>query len=195
MSSERRADWTGDPDPPPRGDARAAALAGYLRTLAAESEASPASLDGTGLLEAAGIAERMSPDDPRLRALSDAGHFGSTPGGRVLFLATPEVRAVVRRQLVSGHQSGVVLLARLVATATGPDEARTSLDELSWRVREAREHVQRQRQGKVGTQALFEARHGLLVALEAYVAALQRRRFPVPPLLHGELELHRKLFP
>jgi hypothetical protein len=88
-----------------------------------------------------------------------------------------------------------VLLARLVAGASGAVEARSSLDELGSRVREARAQVHQLRQGRIGTQSLADARHLLLVALEAYVGALGKRGFPVPAPLHAELELHRKLFP
>ena len=185
-------EWSRAPAAPgaAEADARGAALAGYFRSRAALSPSG----DGTALLDAAGIAETMTARDGRLRALSDAGHFGSTPGGRVLFLDTPEVRAVLRRQLATGHQSGAVLLARLVAAVAVAAEARSSLDELSWRVREARAQVHAQRQGRAGTRSLTEARQLLLVALEAYVDELERRRFPVPAPLHAELELHRKLF-
>lgn len=77
------------------------------------------------------------------------------------------------------------------------DAAATShptLEELSWRVRDARARVQSLRGAKGGAPVLADARHRLLVALEAYVKALEHRRFPVPPTLHAELELHRKLF-
>ena len=183
-------EWLGAPATTGAADARGAALAGYLRSRAAAASSG----DGAALLDAAGIAEEMTAHDGRLRALAEAGHFGSSPGGRILFLDTPEVRAVLRRQLATGHRSGAVLLARLVAGASSAAQARSSLDELSWRVRDARAHVHAQRQGRVGTRSLTEARQLLLVALEAYVGALERRRFPVPAPLHAELELHRKLF-
>lgn len=78
--------------------------------------------------------------------------------------------------------------------ADAAEEAHPTLDELSWRVRDARAHVQHLRSSKVGAPSLADARHRLLEALEAYVGALEKRRFPVPPTLHAELELHRKLF-
>jgi hypothetical protein len=181
----------GGTSPDGHADVRGVALADYLRSRAATSSGD---VDNAGLLEAADIAEALPVGDARLLTLSDAGHFGSSPGGRVLFLETPAVRAEVRRQLAS-RQPGAVVLEQLVASVTTrATPAPPSLGELSHRVRNARLHVQSLRQGRASTQSLADARRALLLALEAYVEALEQRGFPVPGALHGELELHRKLF-
>jgi hypothetical protein len=110
-------------------DARAAALAHYLRERAASfsmsadvTEAQATARAGMALLDAATIADAMPPTDARLRVLSEAGHFESMPEGRARFVETPAVRAAVQRPIVSGPQTGVEILAQIVATVTRPDE-------------------------------------------------------------------------
>ena len=51
---------------------------------------------------------------------------------------------------------------------------------LSQRVRDARAAVHEHRQGPVNSTDAVNARHRLLLALEAYIAALESRRLPVP---------------
>jgi hypothetical protein len=68
------------------------------------------------------------------------------------------------------------------------------LEILSRRLRHARETVHRHRQGPAGSTELAEARHDLVMALEDYTSALEARGLPVPPSLHTELRLHRRLF-
>jgi hypothetical protein len=65
---------------------------------------------------------------------------------------------------------------------------------LSQRVRDARAAVHEHRQGPVNSTDAVNARHRLLLALEAYIAALESRRLPVPHPLRAERELNRRLF-
>lgn len=104
-------------------DARAAALADYLRERAAAFSLSADVMGsqstakaGMALLDAAHIAEAMTPDDPRLALLSEAGLFESMPEGGALFLETSEVRAAIQRPLVRDPQGGEQIIAHLVAT-------------------------------------------------------------------------------
>ena len=69
-----------------------------------------------------------------------------------------------------------------------------SLEPLSRRVREARTAVERHRHGQASQSQLAQARHELTLALEAYAAALERRKLPVPWRLQAELRLQRDLF-
>lgn len=69
-----------------------------------------------------------------------------------------------------------------------------SLETLSRRIREARTAVESRRQGKAVQGELAQARHELTQALEAYAAALERRKLPMPWRLQAELRLHRELF-
>ena len=110
-------------------DARAAALAHYLRERAASfsmsadvTGAQDTAHAGMALLDAASIADAMLPTDHRLRALSEAGVFESMPDRQARFLETPEIRATVQRPLLSGPQTGAEILAQIVDTARGYDE-------------------------------------------------------------------------
>ncbi len=114
------------PSTGPRGepDARASALAEYLRQRAAAfsmsadvMESQSTASAGMALLDAAHVADAMTPNDPRLVLLSEAGLFESMPGGRAFFLETPEIRAAVQRQLVRDPQGGKEIIAHVVATA------------------------------------------------------------------------------
>lgn len=108
-------------------DPRAAALAAYLRRWAAAfslsadtTHLSSTAEAGMALLDAASVAESMPPDDERIRKLSEAGLFESMPGGQATFLETPEIRALICRPLSSEAQSGVAIVAQLVAAAAAP---------------------------------------------------------------------------
>jgi len=105
-------------------DPRAVALADYLRRRAAAfslsadvSEEQHIAQAGMALLDAAIIAETLSPTDKRLSALSEAGRFESMPGGKALFLETVELRAAMQRPLAGIPMSGIDILALLVDTA------------------------------------------------------------------------------
>lgn len=111
-------------------DARAVALADYLRRCAASFSMSADVTDvdstadaGMALLDAAAAAEAMSSDDTRIKVLSEAGLFESMPRGEARFLETPQVSAAVRRTLMSAPQGGEAILGKLVA-AVAPDEPR-----------------------------------------------------------------------
>ena len=110
-------------------DARAAALAHYLRQCAASFSMSADVGDvdstakaGMALLDAAAIADAMPSDDARIKVLSEAGLFESMPHGQARFLETPEIRAAIQRPLVSNPRAGVEIIAELVATANWRDE-------------------------------------------------------------------------
>lgn len=113
----------------PGRDARAVALARYLRSMA---DAFSLSADtthsqriaeaGMALLDAAVLAESLSGDDRRLRVLSEAGLFESLPDGEALFIEVPEIRATVQRPISSSAQNGEAILAHLVSTARSLDE-------------------------------------------------------------------------
>jgi hypothetical protein len=110
-------------DPP---DARAAALADYLRGRAAAFSLSAdvnneqhIARAGMALLDAALVAEHLSATDERLAALSEAGLFETMPDGKALFLETGEVRAAVQRPLAGTSMSGPEVLHLLVYTARG----------------------------------------------------------------------------
>jgi hypothetical protein len=105
-------------------DRRATALARYLRGRAAAfsmsadvNDAQGIADSGMALLDAAEIAERMSPSDERLTALSVAGHFESMPDGQARFVETPPLRAVIQRPLAGSAMSGSAVLETLVQTA------------------------------------------------------------------------------
>jgi hypothetical protein len=110
-------------------DARAAALARYLRQCAASFSMSAdvtnqdrTAQAGMALLDAAAIADAMAPEDGRIKALSEAGRFESMPDGQALFLETPGIRAAIHRPLAAERRTGVQIIAELVATATGFDQ-------------------------------------------------------------------------
>lgn len=67
------------------------------------------------------------------------------------------------------------------------------LESLLARIRSARVAVARGR-GQVTQGQAATARHELMVALDAYAAALERRRLPIPWRMQTELRLHRELF-
>ncbi|MDI6908561.1 hypothetical protein [Nocardioides sp.] len=69
-----------------------------------------------------------------------------------------------------------------------------SLGTLLLRVRRARSAVEQCRNGRVARDELADARHELMLALQAYVSALERRKLPVPWRMQAELKLHRDLF-
>lgn len=104
-------------------DARAAALAAYLRERAAAFSMSADVMGsqntasaGMALLDAAHVADSMTTDDPRLALLSEAGLFESMPEGRALFLETSAVRAAIQRQIVHDPQMGEEIIALIVAS-------------------------------------------------------------------------------
>lgn len=108
-------------------DPRAAALAAYLRqrasdfSLSADVNNAPETAEaGLALLDGALLAAEMRPDDPRLRALSEAGLFESMPDGEARFLETEAIRATIQRPIVGEPQSGEAILALLVAAASTP---------------------------------------------------------------------------
>jgi hypothetical protein len=115
----------------PRGepDARASALADYLRERAAAfslsadvMESQSTASAGMALLDAAHIADAMTPNDPRLALLSEAGLFESMPEGRAVFLETSQIRAAIQRPLVRDPQGGEQIIAHLVATVSEPPQ-------------------------------------------------------------------------
>lgn len=113
----------------PRPDARAVALAEYLRRCAASFSMSADSTDGPrtaeagmALLDAAAIAESLPSDNHAIRVLSEAGLFESMPGGRALFVQVPAIRAAVLRALVSDAENGSAILDKLVAAAVTLDD-------------------------------------------------------------------------
>jgi hypothetical protein len=105
-------------------DARAQALARYLR---ARASAFSLSADSTGeqhiasagmaLLDAAEVAERLPPVDPRLATLTRAGRFESMPDGRSTFLETDSMRRAIQRPLSGAPMSGEEILDLLVESA------------------------------------------------------------------------------
>jgi hypothetical protein len=123
MEGERgRRDTTGRPG---QSDARASALADYLRERAAAfslsadvRESQSTASAGMALLDAAHIADAMTTNDPRLAVLSEAGLFEPMPGGRALFLETRQIRAAIQRPLVRDPQDGEQIIADLVATVS-----------------------------------------------------------------------------
>jgi hypothetical protein len=107
-------------------DARAAALAGYLRQRAAAFSLSAdvalqqnTARAGMALLDAAMIAEGLEPTDERLTVLSEAGYFESMPDGKARFLETAELRAAIQRPLFGTSMSGHEILALIVEAAGG----------------------------------------------------------------------------
>lgn len=114
---------------PARVDPRSAALARYLRRMAATFSMSADATntgrtaeDGMALLDAALIAEAMPSHDPRLTLLSEVGLFESMPDGAAAFIELPAIRSSVQRPLVSGCEDGSTIIAKIVAAATASDE-------------------------------------------------------------------------
>ncbi|WP_146605097.1 hypothetical protein [Jiangella anatolica] len=109
-----------------RPDARALALAIFLRRWAGAFSFSADALDSPGtarsgmtLLDAAQRAEQLAPDDPVIVVLSEAGHFEAMPGGHARFIETVEVRRAVLRLFAGpAFDEGQVLAA--IADASGP---------------------------------------------------------------------------
>jgi hypothetical protein len=104
-------------------DARAVALASYLRERAAALSMSADVNDeqhiaavGLALLDAAKLAEQLAPDDPRLALLSEAGCFETMPRGTALFIETPALRAAVQRPLAGPPVSGSDILGLIVTS-------------------------------------------------------------------------------
>jgi hypothetical protein len=102
-------------------DPRAQALASYLQERAAAFSLSADSTDeqhiasaGMALLDAAQVAGRLSPVDPRLAALSQAGRFESMPDGGCTFLETGSIRGVILRPLLGSPMSGEEIIDLLV---------------------------------------------------------------------------------
>ena len=119
----------GEGDGPRTHDARAVALADYLRRSAAAfsmsadvTGAAGTAEAGMALLDAAVIAESLPGEDAGIRVLSEAGLFESMPGGRAAFVEVPEIRSAVLRALVSGAEDGAAIIAKLVATAATLDD-------------------------------------------------------------------------
>ena len=115
-----RRDIPGGPGQP---DARASALADYLReraaafSLSADVRQSQSTASaGMALLDAAHLADAMTTNDPRLTLLSEAGLFESMPGGGARFLETLQIRAAIQRPLIRDPQDGEQIIAYLVAT-------------------------------------------------------------------------------
>lgn len=184
----------------------------------ATNSASTANL-GMALLDAARIAESMLTADPRIRVLSEAHLFESMPENRALFIEVDEVRRALRRMLVSGPQDGASIIARLIAAAcevagvsrehSGPLNPGDAVG-IAERVPDS----ERIRRRLLALHALFEAvdatraglqecraaqpstvreikRRELVLALQAYVQALEAWPLPVPYALRAELLLHQ----
>jgi len=192
-------------------------------SMSADATDSPSTADlGMALLDAARIAEAMPSADPRIRVLSEAHLFESMPEGKAVFIEVPEIRRAVRRALVSGSQDGASIIERLIATAselTGSSgrQSRRALDhgEVAGTPDRARDSHGQQR-GLLSLSALFEAldaaragleacragqpsaeretrRRDLVLALQAYVKALEAWPVPIPYTLRAELLLHQGL--
>jgi len=185
----------------------------------ATDSASTADL-GMALLDAARIAEAMPSADPRIRVLSEAGLFESMPEGNAVFIEVAEIRRAVRRTLVSGPQNGASIIADLITTAgqlTGSSGGRSrplDHDEAAGTQERAPDSQGQRRLLSLG--ALFEAvdaaraglhacraaqpnaeretkRRDLVLALQAYVRALEAWPLPVPYGLRTELALNQGL--
>ena len=191
-------------------------------SMSADATDSPSTADlGMALLDAARIAESMPSADPRIRVLSEANLFESMPEGKAVFIEVAEIRRAVRRTLVSGPQDGASIIARLISTASeligsSGRQSRRSLDQdevADTPDRAGDSHGQR---GLLSLSALFEAvdaaraglqacragppsteretkRRDLVLALQAYVKALEARPVPIPYTLRAELLLHQGL--
>jgi hypothetical protein len=105
-------------------DARALALAAYLRERAASfslsadvNDAHKIARAGMALLDAATIAETFRTDDPTLQALSEAGRFESMPDDTARFLETAPLRAAIQRPITGSAMTGRQILTLMVDTA------------------------------------------------------------------------------
>lgn len=176
---------------------------------------------GMALLDAARIAEAMSSADPRIRILSEARLFESMPEGKAAFVEVSEIRRAVRRTLVAGPQDGASIIAELIATAselTGSSAGRSvpSLDQddaagtdewardshgprslpplgaLCEAVDAARAGLHACRAGQPSAERQIRRRE-LVLALRAYVDALEAWPLAVPHALRTELQLHEGL--
>jgi hypothetical protein len=191
-------------------------------SMSADATDSPSTADlGMALLDAARIAEAMPSADPRIRVLSEAHLFESMPEGRAVFIEAAEIRRAVRRTLVSGPQDGASIIAELITTAwelagasggqsrralgqgqapdtpeRAPDwhEQRSllSLSALLDAVVAARAGLQACRAGQPTTERETK-RRDLVLALQAYVKALEAWPVPVPYTLRTELLLNQGL--
>lgn len=175
---------------------------------------------GMALLDAARIAEAMPSADPRIRTLSEANLFESMPGDEAVFIEVADIRRTLRRTLVSGPQDGPSIIAQLITTAgklRGPSGSRSrppDPDEAAGTHERAPDSHERHRLLSLG--ALFDAveaaraglqacraakpstdwetkRRDLVLALQAYVQALEQWPLPVPYALRAELLLHQGL--
>lgn len=190
-------------------------------SMSADVTDSPSTADvGMSLLDAARIAGAMPSADPRIRILSEAGLFESMPDGEAVFIEVPEIRRAVRRTLVSGPEDGASIIARLITAASelsgssggrstraGQGEApgipekgrdcygrrgQLSLSALFDAVDAARAGLQASRAGQPSTERQTRSRD-LVVALQAYVKALEAWPVPVPYTLRAELLLQQGL--
>lgn len=191
-------------------------------SMSADATNSPSTADlGMALLDAARIAEAMPSADPRIRVLSEAHLFESMPEGKAVFIEVAEIRRAVRRTLVSGPQDGASIIAELITTACeltgasgrqprralGQDEAAgiparapdwheqrspLPLSALFEAVDAARARMQACRAGQPTTEREAK-RRDLVLALQAYVKALEAWPVPVPYNLRAELLLHQGL--
>jgi hypothetical protein len=185
------------------------------------TDSAPTADLGMAMLDAARIAEAMPSADPRIRVLSEAGLFESMPDDEAVFVELAEIRRAVRRTLVAGPRDGASIIARLITTAeelTGSSDrqSRRALDQGegagtpeqapdSQRQRRLLslgalfEAVEAAREGLLGCRAAGPStdretrRRDLVVALQAYVRALEAWPLPVPYALHAELVLHEGL--
>ena len=182
------------------------------------TDSAPTADLGMALLDAARMAEAMPSADPRIRLLSEAGLFESMPGGTAVFVEVAEIRRAVRRTLVSGPQNGSSIIAELMTAAAellGPSAGRSiplDQDDAAGTAGRAPDPRGQRRPAPLG--ALFEAvvgaraglqacraaqpiaerednRQVLVLALQAYVQALEAWPLPVPYALRTELLLHQ----
>ena len=192
-----------------------------LFSLSADATDSASTADlGMALLDAARIAEAMPSADPRIRVLSEARLFESMPEGKAVFIEVAEIRRAVRRTLVSGPQDGASIIAELIAAAgeligssdgqsrpLDHDEAAgaherapdshgqrrlLSLGSLFEAVDAARAGLQACRAAQPNTEREIK-RRDLVLALQAYVQALEAWPLPVPYALRTELALNQGL--
>ena len=111
----------------PPYEPRAAALADFLR---GEARALSLSAEVTGtmqiarvgmaLLDAALLAERLSPSDPLLVCLSEEGLFESLPDNRACFAASAEIHRAIYRPIAGRIQNGPAILDTIASAARRP---------------------------------------------------------------------------
>lgn len=173
---------------------------------------------GMALLDASRIANAMPATDPRIRLLSEARLFESMPDDKAVFIEVAEIRRAVRRTLVSGPQDGASIIARLIEAASeltaSPGDRSTALDPedrtrtpgwgpdgqvqhrllllgaLFDAVDAGRAELQECRAAQRSAERETK-RRDLVVALQAYVQALEAWPLPVPYALRAELLLHQ----